>query len=145
MTRLFVALLGSALFAGCANEGKFIQETVPNSCDSTGFTFVFIKYGDSHMAAKAVITVHAGAELQYRLIPDHGHANNYEEATVTITKKPSPPPASDADWVEASGTFDDDGGVLTVCVPDEPEADSYYYQIEVDGVGSLDPRADVEF
>ena len=145
MLRTAALVLLVLLLSGCAIEGKFRANSLPNTCGSNGHTFVLIKYGDSHIAAKAVIRVRAGAELQYRLIPDRGHAKNFEQAAVTITKKPSPPPASDADWVNASGNYDDDSGVLTVCVPEDPEATSYFYQIEIDGVGMLDPRADVEF
>lgn len=143
MIRTITLLLGVFLFAGCANEGRFITSSVPNSCGSTGHTFVFIKYGDSHIAAKAVIKVRPGKELQYRLVPDRGHANNYEEALVTITSK-SPPNPPDGTWVQAAGSYDASAGVLKVCVPEDPEADEYYYAIDVANVGELDPMAEVE-
>ena len=144
MTRIIATFLGVFLFAGCASEGDFISKSLPNSCDSTGHTFVLIKYGDSHIGAKAVIKVHAGAELQYRLFPDRGHANDYEDALVTITSK-SPPNPADGTWVEAVGSYNSSGGVLKVCVPESPMATEYYYKIAVANVGELDPRARVIF
>jgi len=144
MNRIITTLLGVFLFAGCASEGKFISSKLPNSCNSKGHTFVLIKYGDSHILAKAVIKVRPGKELQYRLIPDRGHANNYEDALVTITSK-SPPNPADGTWVQDVGSYSSSGGVMKVCVPASPTATEYYYKIDVANVGELDPRADVEF
>jgi len=133
------------MLASCAKEGKFLTSGLPNSCGSTGHTFVFIKYGDSHIAAKAVIRVRPGKELQYRLVPDRGSSPiDYEDSVVTITSKVPPNPA-DGTWVETNGSYDSSGGVLKVCVPTAPTATSYYYKIDVADVGELDPRADVEF
>jgi len=143
MTRVISTLLGVFILAGCASEGKLIANNIPNSCGNKGHTFVFVKYGDSHIGAKAVIKVKAGRELQYRLMPDRGHASVYEDSLVTITSK-SPPNPVDGVWVQAVGTFNSSGGVLKVCVPASPTVLSYYYEIDVANVGTLDPRADVE-
>jgi len=144
MIRIIATLLGIFLLAGCASEGRFISSRLPNSCGGTGHTFVLIKYGDSHIAAKAVITVRAGKELQYRLIPDRGSSPvDYEDVLVTITSKVPPNPL-DGSWVEAAGSYDSSGGVLKVCVPNSTTATEYYYKIDVATVGELDPRADVQ-
>ena len=145
MARIITILLGIFMLAGCANEGKFITSSLPNSCGSTGHTFVLIKYGDSHIAAKAVVRVRPGKELQYRLVPDRGSSPiDYKDSVVTITSKVPPNPA-DGTWVEADGSYNSSGGVLKVCVPASPAAGSYYYKIDIAKVGELDPRADVEF
>ena len=150
MTRIIGILFSLLLFTGCANEGKFISSGLPNTCGSNGHTFVFIKYGDSHIAAKSVIRVRPGRELQYRLVPDRVPALiDYEDAVVTISGKTAPvppfpsPPADDA-WLDASGSYNSSGGVMKVCVPTNPVGAQYYYTIEVAGVGELDPRADIE-
>ena len=143
MARIITTLFGLFLLAGCASEGKFVSSKLPNSCGSTGHTFVIIKYGDSHIAAKAVIKVRPDKELQYRLLPDRSHMNNYEDSLVTITSK-SPPNPADGTWVQAVGSFDSSGGVLKVCVPSSPTATEYYYKIDVANVGELDPRADIQ-
>ena len=138
-----------ALLAAC--EGKFIRKNKPNSCGSTGYTFVVIHYGDGRLITLPIIQVAAGAELQYRLLPGPDSALvDYSAADVSITPKtaPSPPfpaPPADAAWLEADGNVDDDGDVWRVCVPQNPVGGQYYYTITVDGVGTLDPRADIEY
>ncbi len=150
MTRTTLLLLGITFFAGCATEGEFINENTPNACDSTGYTFVLIHYGDGRIITLPIIEVAAGAELQYHLMPGPDSALiDYSAATVTIEPKttpvpPFPAPPGDAAWLFATGNVDDDGNVWSVCVPENPAGTQYYYTITIDGVGSLDPRADVE-
>jgi hypothetical protein len=137
-----LALLSILTLAGCAPEGKFIADDVPNSCGSTGYTFVVVHYGDSQLVVLPIAKVREGRELQYRLLPDRRPTDptDYETSLVTITGVTPP----DGSWMDAHGTYDDTHGVMTVCVPDEPGADVYTYKVDVDGVGELDPRAEVE-
>lgn len=149
MIRTITALLGIVLLSGCAKEGQFIADNLPNSCSGTGHTFVFIDYGDGYLSAKAVIKVKPGKELQYRLRPgSKSDLVKFRDSTVTITGKtapvpPFPSPPSDDGWLDASGSYTVDGNKLTVCVPANPVADNYYYTITVENVGKLDPRADI--
>lgn len=149
MIRITTALLGIVLLSGCAKEGQFIADNLPNSCSSTGHTFVFINYGDGYLTAKAVIKVKPGKELQYRLKPgSKTDLVKFRDSLVTITAKtaPNPPfpaPPSDSVWLHKSGTYRGTGGVMTVCVPPNPVGDKYYYTINVQNVGQLDPRADI--
>ena len=149
MQRVIPIILTLTLLAAC--EGKFILRNTPNSCGSEGYTFVVIHYGDGRLITLPIIEVAAGAELQYRLLPGNDSALiDYSAANVAITPKtaPSPPyptPPADATWLNASGSVDLNGDVWKVCVPQNPTGSTYYYTITVDGVGQLDPRADVEF
>lgn len=138
------------LLTGCASEGKFISDHLPNSCDSKGYTFVVINYGDGYLWTKAVIKVRPGAELQYHLKPgSKTDLVKFRDMEVTIAGKdapvpPFPSPPSDDSWLDASGSYTDDGSVWKVCVPKEPEGDKYYYTITVENLGQIDPRADIE-
>lgn len=153
MIKIISSLLGLMVLAGCATEGEFIADNLPNTCSSTGHTFVFIKYGDGYLSAKAVIKVKPGKELQYILDPgSKSDIVKFRDMQVTITGKDSPgpptspfpiPPADDA-WLNASGNYTANGRVLRVCVPPNPVGDKYYYTIEVENVGKLDPRADIQ-
>jgi hypothetical protein len=150
MTRTILMLCGILLMAGCETEGAFINKNVPNTCNSKGFTFVLINYGDGMLSTKAIAKVRPGRELQYRLVPGRDSSLvDYSAALVTITGKaasgPFPVPPADDAWLDASGSFDGTGGEMKVCVPDNPVGSSYYYEITVENVGKLDPRADVEF
>lgn len=153
MIRITTALLSLLLFAGCAKEGQFIADNVPNSCSGTGHTFVFVNYGDGYLSAKAIIKVKPGKELQYILKPgSKSDLVKFRDMKVTITGKdslgpptsPFPVPPSDDAWLDASGSYTLNGRVLKVCVPANPVGDKYYYTIKVDNVGQLDPRADIQ-
>ena len=148
MTRTTLLLLSIILCAGCAPEGKFINSSLPNSCSSTGYTFVVIHYGDGRIITLPIIEVLAGAELQYHLMPGPDSALvDFSAQTVTISPKTGPlfpTPPADAAWLGATGSVDVDGNVWRVCVPDNPIGTEYYYTIDIDNVGSIDPRADVE-
>jgi hypothetical protein len=150
MIRITTALLSIVLLAGCVSEGEFIASNLPNSCTGgTGYTFVFINYGDGYLTAKSVIEVEPGNELQYRLRPgSKSDLVTFRDSEVTITAKtaPNPPfpaPPSDSVWLHKSGTYRGTGGVMTVCVPPNPVGHKYYYTINVQNVGQLDPRADI--
>ena len=141
MRKITVMLLTTMLILGCASEGRFIASNVPNSCDGTGHSFVIIHYGDSRILVIPIVEIKAGAELQYRLLPDRRKSDltDYEDTLVTISGKLSP----DGDWMNESGTFNGSDGVLKVCVPENPTEETYFYKVEVAGVGDLDPRAHV--
>lgn len=148
--RIITTLLSLALLAGCASEGQFIANSIPNTCDGKGHTFVFINYGDGYLSAKAVIKVKPGKELQYRLKPgSKSDVVTFRDMRVTISGKDSPvppfpaPPSDDA-WLDATGIYSAGDRVLKVCVPENPVGDKYYYTITVENVGQLDPRADIE-
>ena len=142
MKRTNLTIASLLLLAGCAHEGEFIAEDAPNSCDGKGYTFVIIHYSDSSLVVLPIINVRAGKELQYRLLPklSKGDPINYKDSMVTITGVTAP----DGSWMNASGTFRDTDGVLRVCVPAEPGEQNYKYEVRVDGVGVLDPRAEVQ-
>lgn len=150
MTRTILLLCSILLMAGCETEGAFINSSLPNSCSSSGYTFVLIHYGDGRLATIPVANVRAGRELQYRLMPGPDSSLvDYSNMLVTITGKaasgPFPAPPADNAWLNASNTFDITGGVMKVCVPANPLGTSYFYEITVENVGKIDPRADVEF
>jgi len=127
------------LVSGCAKDGKLILSSVPNNCGSTGHTFTWIKYGDSHLAALELSNIGRDAEWRFRLIPDRGAGPiAYTDAIVTITGKT----AADA-WVNISGQHSTDP-VLILCVPAGLVIGAdVNYMIDVQWVGELDPRARV--
>ena len=127
------------LFSGCANSGKLILSSVPNSCGSVGHTFTWIKYGDSHLGALATSNIGRNAEWRFRLIPDSRPGPTpYTDAIVTITGKT---PADS--WVNISGQHSANP-VLILCVPNAITVGSQVnYMIDVQWVGVLDPRAEV--
>jgi len=48
-----------------------------------------------------------------------------------------------ANWLEVDGNVTNDGKTLSICVPATLSKDLYKYDVKVEFVGNLDPRADV--
>lgn len=138
------------LTAGCATNGKFdpgvfTSDVCEGDVSVLGITPVGIKYGDSHLFVIPVAKIKPNSEIHFRLLPQHKPATDQEDfdtATVTISSTDdnadSPP-----NWLDASGSYSADDGVLKVCVPETLTRPSYKYVVTVQYVGNLDPRADV--
>ena len=134
------ALLTLALGA-CATPGQHsISARYSIECTAGG-TFVNVRYGDSKLEVQPIANVHRGAALEFRLKPDRRESDevNYETVKVSIRGAKEPP----AEWIDVEGSYRSTGGTLVVCVPEGVDKGTYYYEVEVEGVGTLDPRADV--
>ena len=147
MKRAITLMLAMTMMTGCAffdpyrDEGIFILKDTPNACGSTGYTYALVTYGDSHIAGLPLSTVHAGAEFRLVLKPisfDSGQLSDLEDRTVKITGKSAGP---GDDWLSGSGTGADE--TIVICVPDDTEPGDYSYLINIDGIGTLDPRVHV--
>jgi len=125
------------VMAGCATEIP-APPPPPIACDEPGggLTPTMITYGDSKLFATPITKI--GKKEKWRInlngAPDH------KNAIVTITAKIL---ADEYKWVYASGTESADDPLI-ICVPDTVSVgDQIYFMISVQGVGQLDPRADV--
>lgn len=133
---------GLALVLGaCATPGQYSASAQYSTECTAGGTFVNVQYGDSQLKVHPIANVHRGAALEFRLKPNRRRSDavNYENVQVRIKGAKSPP----AEWIDEEGSYTDSDGALVACVPEDVDADTYYYMIEVEGVGTLDPRADV--
>jgi hypothetical protein len=140
MIRTMTVLLVAAAISGCTNYGKLIQTNIPNTCDGTGHSITWIKYGDSHVGALALTNIGRKSEWWFKLQPDNPGGGNYSDKIVTISAKPGGTPQP---WLSISGAYST-GSVLVLCVPDTlPIGTTIDYMIEVEDVGLLDPRAEV--
>ena len=134
--------LGLALaLSACATNGQHSANARYSIECTAGGTFVNVHYGDSELKVHPVANVHRGSALEFRLKPNRRASDkvNYENVKVKIKGAKTPP----ASWINLESTFADSKGKLVVCVPDSVAKGTYYYEVEVDGVGTLDPRADV--
>jgi len=133
MKRILALVLMSVLLAGC--EGKFIKKDLPNTCSSTGWTLTTIHYGDSYLAVIPISEIVDGAEWRFVLAPEDNatHGN----AIVKVRGKTS----AEAWFDEEEGTANTDGSIK-VCIDSGSlsAGDTVFYDVEVDGVGELDPR-----
>lgn len=98
---------------------------------------VNVHYGDSEIRVTPVkVRVKRGSRIRFELKPKGSH---HRDTVVTIKAKD---PDTGA-WIDISGNARDNVDRLDVCVPVDQAKGVYEYWVEVDGVGKLDPRADV--
>jgi len=150
MKKMTLMVCVAFLAGGCAGNGVFdpgvfTSEVCNPPVSVLGITPVGIKYGDSHLFVIPVAKIKPNSEIHFRLLPQHKPATDQEDfdnATVTISSADDNGD-SPANWLDASGSYSADDGVLKVCVPDTLTKTSYKYEVTVQYVGNLDPRADV--
>ena len=119
-----LALLGT----GCAAGIESIDCPGPNKTDIT------IRYGDSKIMVTNRVEVERDGRLVLKLQADRG----YENAVVTLTGKDP-----QAAWIEAElKETEKNTPKAVICVDNQPVG-TYYYEVNVDGVGTIDPRVDV--
>lgn len=140
MKNTLILLLAGFFLAACAKDGKLVVQDIPNTCGGTGYSFTWIKYGDSHLGALAFTQIGRRSEWRFRLQPDRPGGGTYSNKVVSISAKPGGSPQP---WLSISGTYADDP-VLVLCVPDALTVGTDIdFMIEVEDVGELDPRARV--
>jgi hypothetical protein len=96
--------------------------------DVDGYTFTAIAYGDSKIVVVPESEIVPDTEWRFVLVP-----------TTLVGKT-----ADDA-WINVSGTYDGSGETHTLAECVEPpvttEGTEYSYEVEVEFIGKIDPRA----
>jgi hypothetical protein len=143
---IFISLLAAVCLSACTGMG---METADLRCnDASPNRDVTISYGDSELTIKdkdqRAKPVKRDDYLVFKLDPDKTKGPNdlnYETVTVTVKGKDS-----DSSWIYKSGKYVDSAKhELVICVPNDVTTDkTYFYEITVDEVGTLDPRVIVE-
>lgn len=109
-----------------------------------GYTLTAVHYGDSRMIVIPISEIDENAEFRLKLLPKRRQDSDVHDFTQVLVTISSPDDDGDTppNWLEASGTAAADG-TLIICVPPTLTKDSYKYDVVVENVGQLDPRADV--
>lgn len=130
----------ATMLASCAN-GKPVRKPFNSSICSRpvdGFTQTKLKFGDAHLSMKAHSTVIPNSEFRLKIVADKGFQNK----AVSIVPKNAA-----SIWLQTAGRPLIAGvNVLTAddCVPiTAPIGTIYEFDIVVQDVGTLDPRAEV--
>ena len=138
-------LLTTILISSCAREGAFIKSREMASCGEVGGTFVNLFYSNAQIKTAATAHVVRGEDFKIRLKPKNDSNNrpgiDYRTETVTVSGKDA-----DSAWLSASGSYNSTSPPhheLVICVPPDQPDGNYYYQIEINEAGKLDPRANV--
>lgn len=148
-------LVVAVIFAAC--DGTFRSRPFESTvCGGqvAGYTATIVAYADSSLIVIPLSKIHLNTEWRFVLVPKilgkSLSGEDYKDKIVTIKgKRPE-----DA-WINTAGpsggaitgTFETaDDNMLTACVNIAPEpalGTAYYYVVEVEDVGTLDPRADI--
>ena len=163
MRRVLITLVVTTLFSGCCSftrNGGFCEKAIFSpacASGSTGYTSTVVAYGDSTLVVVPLSDIRNNTEWRFILAPadirwSEKSNGYYNDKKVTITGKVDLVNPGHNDWINTagpgataiSGTFRDDK-VLTACVnpPNPMPGEEYYYDVEVEEVGTLDPRADL--
>ncbi|MCW8873089.1 MAG: hypothetical protein OQK01_10785 [Xanthomonadales bacterium] len=144
--RLSVSLFSSALLSACAYAPLTTDAADCGCTNSSCASNVTITYGVNN-SQDSVLKVKEKAEVKkeqlalvFKLDPKNG-PRNYDTTTVTVVGKPGA--GNPNAWItQTSGKYDPDKE-LVICVPTTIKTGDYFYDIDVDGFGKLDPRVNV--
>ena len=131
MKRIVVIAISASLCA-CVTPGQFYSTNSANQCNGKGKVDLDVRYGDSKIIVTPKIDVGQGGEIIVRLKADKG----YENTKVTFDGK-----TADDDWLNKEMTFGDRKRQIWICVKPNQTPGEYRFNVEVDGVGTIDPRA----
>ncbi len=81
------------------------------------------------------------SEFRIRLDAKQG-SGDAKVTTIGRSVESPDPTITDFSWLNATGTANNEG-TLVLCVPDVPVGTKYKFDVEVGGIGSIDPRVEV--
>ena len=137
----FLVILAAGAMTGCTTTTAFTT-----TCGGTsGFPATHIKYGDSQIVVQAKSNVRVDREFHFKLMPDRkpGDPVDYRDVLVTVSGKDAA-----SSWISGSATFNTAPGAAHTffggCVPSTSVVgDVFTYDVKIQDVGNLDPRAEV--
>jgi hypothetical protein len=143
MRLVFTLPVVMLLLSACDMEGKHSNSNKFMGLDNCedGGTWVKVHYGDSSLKVMPKISVKKGSGIEFRLKPSKKKSDLVDYETVEVTIKGKATRDGKNDWITAAGTAKDNGA-LTLCA--SADVGDYEYLVEVEGVGTLDPRVKVD-
>ena len=153
---LTIAVIAASL-AACASPGTYRPNTQVSRDCTNGSVLVEIRYGDSHLQVTPRANLKRNAGVKFVLKPkqnEQAHSKNGSKATNDLEvlikgEKFVPDSGATGDtsvtWLDKSGTAGPPPHTdLIACAKPNQAQGTYYYSVEVEHVGKLDPRADVK-
>jgi len=122
----------SASLCACVTPGQFYSTNSANQCDGKGKVDLDVRYGDSKIDVTPKIDVGQGGEIIVRLKADKG----YENTKVTFKGK-----TDGDDWLNKEMTAGNGKKQIWICVKPNQAPGEYRFNVIVDSVGTIDPRA----
>jgi hypothetical protein len=131
MKKIMVIALTASLCA-CVTPGKFYSTSTDNQCNGKGKVDLDVRYGDSKIDVTPKIDVGQGGEIIVKLKPEKG----YENTKVMFDGK-----TANDNWLDKEMSYGDGKKQIWLCVDPNQAPGEYSYNVEVVGVGTIDPRA----
>ncbi len=128
--------------AGCATPGEFVGKNTQNDCDGTGHVNFEIRYGDSYLTATPRGNAKRKGEVVYKLKPRKNQPSgiNYSTVIVEIDGKRDP----EDKWLNKNAAAGNGNTKIFICVPQSQAPGTYGFNVTVPGVGTIDPRVNVQ-
>jgi len=157
--RALTVLSLTVLLTACVVPGKFRpNDKISEDCPDGSVT-VEIKYGDSYIEVTPKADLNKNSGIRFVLKPKQNEAayskdgppKDSESLMVTIAgekyESSGDTPVGDTGvgWLNKSGAAGPEPHKdLIVCAAGDQAKGIYYYSVQVENVGKLDPRADVK-
>ena len=149
-TSLAAGLVTTALLTGCGHMPSTADglDCAPDVRGPITITYG-VQNNKTIFEVKEKTSIKARSGLVFKLKPKtSGRAGIPEFRDATVTLKGKPTGDGKNDWFTAidgsfNGTKGDDHK-LGICAPDPDKTTTYEYMITIEGLGTLDPRVDVE-
>jgi len=134
-----VWLLLSACSTHAVVQSPAIGLDVPE-CPGAEGPDIKIWYGDAHIKVTNRVTAKSDGKVVIKMIPDHTSDNgvNYETLNISLIGKD----AKSAWLTRTVNSTESASKKVTICVGGQEEG-TYEYLVVVPGVGSIDPRVDI--
>jgi len=158
MNRTILLLLATAAVSACANDGMAIKKPIASmdtdcKVNVRGRTDTRLKYGKDDIDIKWKSHVGRNTEFRILLKPKPGYDDKKVKIVGKWGKLPPPPAGSglptSPDWLnieKSAKELENEGkkAILVLCVPsDVPVGTEYKFDVVIESMGTLDPRADV--
>ena len=131
---LFSACNQTMLVPGPADGVDIVE------CPGSEGPDIRIHYGDAHIKVTNRVSTTSDGKVVIKMFPDHTSDNgvNYETLNISLIGKN----AKSAWLTRTVNATESASKKVTICVDGQPE-DTYEYLVVVPGVGSIDPRVDI--
>ncbi len=143
-------------------DGNYCKKTFHSDACNTqvnGYTHTAIAYGEGKLVVVPISTIRANTEWRFYLVPTElgGAMPSADTSIDIIGQDPAVPPVASGgnnQWINTAGdyataertrVFTRKLRYIAQCTPEDlVEGDYHKFEITVDGIGMLDPRAHVE-
>ena len=147
MKKIIFLMVTAAALGACVSNGELIKRSIADSTcgESTrGRTNTKLKYGKNDIDIKWKSLVGEDSEFRIVLQPKKGYEDKLVKIIGKWGKLPGGASTSFA-WLNESGKSTDfTAKTMILCVPkDVPVGTEYKFDVDIQDIGELDPRADV--